>query len=1434
PGDTAKAVILSSCPCDKSLHYVVTTEGHVTYWNEPEFSTRPIAPQVVVDGASFCRFNLSFTVEASMAPLSHLIVYYITDDAELISDIITFDIKLLQKQVAVNLEHKKLWYPGEPIDVQLLSEMDSLVCLVGGRGGEMHFQKSLVAKEVDFPEAGVSVHKKHCAGNHQNDPKIMSSSQVHHSVMDDAGLDQLWLWECFNYTAEVEAKGLTVRAPQEPGKWSLWALSVSPSVGLRFSSPVHVLVFRPIDVEFDVPATLKVGESLEVDIKIGNNVNSCIDVNAILSLSEGAHFMGNNQPFVAEKLRLGPHGATSIVVRVVATSASRKNLTVEVTAYLSETCQSTSSESRGNHSLVGSVIKQKNILVHPEGLVKIHTESAYFCANEQMVISTQDNFQFEFIPAPRNREGIVFEVRAGQGVHIALSEVADVSQKMYQVVIGDMENSVSWVGRGKHGYSVHLLTTSTPQILSTDESRTLWLSWDRNVVSLGKGPSIHGNVILKWRMDKKMKITYLGFATTWGHTAEFRIWNYNDEAGFSQVLHLDVPRSVLPGSEAGTLLVAGGLALPSVTKVSRPSLAEYSSLATTISSLAPLLAGEGTGYHVNFTSVEERKSLLQDLETSIQKLLTFRKYDGSFSDHHYLSSHWNTVSVLEVLSKAQTLTGIDPELLNGVKAWVQKRQLKDGSFQACGIDVVVDNSTGYGEFAKTVETTSDTLATLINIGIENENDSMTVLKARYYLEKIVYQPMEGCTLAMLCYALVSAKSEMVNVVLDRLKNASTNEEGEFGWPRPRDDTDWLYEEGVEQKIKKIMKFAANVKDFKASLYTLMAYTLLGDLKSAEPVARYLFYRSHILDNHSELVFTAIKAFSLFGWLAMDQHRWLTVSLATSGMELTDTLELRTNSLPQFLSLPSLPTKVFVYATGAGCATVQGRISYATYSPTRSTTLLDIWAGVTEEVLPRRNSIQDLEGKLPQLSIRTCFKWKGNEASGVIRLEVHLFSGFELASVATSHSAIHYGSRGDRVWFVIANVNSSCAICINFTARSLFVVGRLRPAFARVYPAGQADLSAEVFFHTQKGSPLLADTTEDDLITWFGKTELGDYDSMGPDFTDVCVCGELCLENSITKPPTTALETNKDESNLYKEDIGASDFTDIIVFSELHENVSAIQGSLESMEEISKDFNVNITAKDIFSFHNDSNTFLLFSDTNNVETTPSQTISGNSNNTFPINRKENIINEVNSISQSIKISQKNNYSEIHAANKKSAIKNERKDMSKEVPVNNIQNLSNKFLRVKHYSNIYNVINVSSGQNQKMVNSNNGTLESTKRSIIARSAYLDDDRKSTNFSITSQENDNSTNLFNKNNEKLSPQVNRTTINTSGKELPKTLYKEMKNMTEVHNTTEKFNKSVLDSAAIAKSNSEKFLNLKHGAVLDILREGKTEESGLVSSGG
>lgn len=85
-----------------------------------------------------------------------------------------------------------------------------------------------------------------------------------------------------------------------------------------------------------------------------------------------------------------------------------------------------------------------------------------------------------------------------------------------------------------------------------------------------------------------------------------------------------------------------------------------------------------------------------------------------------------------------------------------------------------------------------------------QDDNELVLKARYFLERNVYHVNDGCSLAMMSHALVTSNSELAKLALERLANISTNEEGDFGWPRPPENTDWLYEEGVSQTSKPVL------------------------------------------------------------------------------------------------------------------------------------------------------------------------------------------------------------------------------------------------------------------------------------------------------------------------------------------------------------------------------------------------------------------------------------------------------------------------------------------------------------------------------------------------------------------------------------------------------------------------------------------------------
>ncbi|CAG2068336.1 unnamed protein product, partial [Timema podura] len=76
--------------------------------------------------------------------------------------------------------------------------------------------------------------------------------------------------------------------------------------------------------------------------------------------------------------------------------------------------------------------------------------------SEKMVISTSEEFRYEFVPAPRNRAGVVFEVKVSHGAHIVLSDLRYTSEQMYQVVLGDLDNTVTWIGRGKHDVTLTL------------------------------------------------------------------------------------------------------------------------------------------------------------------------------------------------------------------------------------------------------------------------------------------------------------------------------------------------------------------------------------------------------------------------------------------------------------------------------------------------------------------------------------------------------------------------------------------------------------------------------------------------------------------------------------------------------------------------------------------------------------------------------------------------------------------------------------------------------------------------------------------------------------------------------------------------------------------------------------------------------------------
>ncbi|CAH2040706.1 unnamed protein product, partial [Iphiclides podalirius] len=464
-GGVASASVWSSCGCRQRLLAAVTSGGRAVHW-------AAVPAPGDANNDDLCRFNYTFPVTADMAPVSSLLVYYVTEGGEPVSDVVTFHVRLLHKEVAVAVEERRWWYPRAALQLRVLAPPDSMMCLIGARSPpdarfDSHQQPSEREDQQgpEFVSAGVSlfVGGGACGGGVLYRQRTAPAPRAPAHLVPPASHDRLWMWRCFNYTSQLSTDGVTIAAPSEAGRWSLWALSLS-NRGLRFSAPRTINVFRPIQLDFALPPALKVGETVEVDVKITNNINNCMDVTALLALSAGAAFASTGALYVTERLRLGPRGGTQLVVRVAVNTPGRKNITVEVTGYSADNC-SVSYTSFNNETLVGSVIRSASVLVLPEGLHRSDTQSAYFCAN-------------------------------GYDVHLASAEQTESDDEC-----SGAESWCAW-----------------------------WVWWEGGKLSVGKGAAPSERRLLVWPLTADTRINYVGFSALWGDKADFR-WKGKERSG---------------------------------------------------------------------------------------------------------------------------------------------------------------------------------------------------------------------------------------------------------------------------------------------------------------------------------------------------------------------------------------------------------------------------------------------------------------------------------------------------------------------------------------------------------------------------------------------------------------------------------------------------------------------------------------------------------------------------------------------------------------------------------------------------------------------------------------------------------------------------------------------------------------------------------------
>nr|XP_040039708.1 C3 and PZP-like alpha-2-macroglobulin domain-containing protein 8 [Gasterosteus aculeatus aculeatus] len=169
-GQDAEVALKSTCPCNFTLHYEVASRGNivlsgqqpanltashrgkratVTFDKNIHTTQPPPSASDAADSTSSqaemdsCVSYLRFPVSHSMAPLSRLLVYYVRENGEGVTDSLQIPIQAdFENQVSVSLSANESM-PGDPVTLRVRAEKGSCVCVAT-------VDKSLYLLKPDF------------------------------------------------------------------------------------------------------------------------------------------------------------------------------------------------------------------------------------------------------------------------------------------------------------------------------------------------------------------------------------------------------------------------------------------------------------------------------------------------------------------------------------------------------------------------------------------------------------------------------------------------------------------------------------------------------------------------------------------------------------------------------------------------------------------------------------------------------------------------------------------------------------------------------------------------------------------------------------------------------------------------------------------------------------------------------------------------------------------------------------------------------------------------------------------------------------------------------------------------------------------------------------------------------------------------------------
>jgi len=282
----------------------------------------------------------------------------------------------------------------------------------------------------------------------------------------------------------------------------------------------------------------------------------------------------------------------------------------------------------------------------------------------------------------------------------------------------------------------------------------------------------------------------------------------SEPSGEALQFETSFPQEAVEGSAHASVSIVGDLLGPTLDGLERLVRLPTGCGEQTMITFAPQVYVTGYLDAVNSLPAELRKSLQSNIAVGLQRELTYRHEDGSFSafgESDDSGSTWLTAFVLKSFAQASAFSFVDSEVLVRATEFLLKSQLPDGSFQSIGKVIHEDMMGGVSGADGKASLASFCLVALLEAAKASSQVEAKMATFDKPLERAVSFLLESApsargaqgrnsgkqayAAAISAYALALARSyrplllpeETLSAVMSELKSLGVTEDGLVHW-----------------------------------------------------------------------------------------------------------------------------------------------------------------------------------------------------------------------------------------------------------------------------------------------------------------------------------------------------------------------------------------------------------------------------------------------------------------------------------------------------------------------------------------------------------------------------------------------------------------------------------------------------------------------------